>query len=136
MRLPPGSSYFPLKGTDYLISYPPSVKIPFLGPYSFAIHIAGLHFAGVECDMVGERFVRMGGFAIEPGGVGRTFISNLNSIVGSSPFPFAKCAARCRCKVAIKLHIFRWNVVNRRVAGFQYAFGAMGVCDDQTVEDH
>jgi hypothetical protein len=135
-KLPPKRPHSPLKRPYDIVRDPAAVKVAFLGLHSLAVHVAGVHFARIECNVVGERFVGMRRLAIEPGSVGRAFAAYADSIVRSCSLPFAKRAARRGCEVAVKLHVLRRDVVNGRVAGFQDAFGAPRIGDHQAIEDH
>ncbi len=133
--LPASSTRLAFKRPNNLTCNPPSIKIPRLRLHLLAIHIAGVHLAGIEGDIAGERLVGVGWLAIIPGPVGEGSLSDLDCVVGGAALPFAECRVSRRDEVCGELHIFRWDIVDRRVAGLQDTFGATRICDDDAIQD-
>ena len=72
---------------------------------------------------------------IKPRRIGHGFVTNGNGIVRGRTFPFTKCRARRFREVLLKLHIFRWNIVNGWEAAFEYAFRTLRLCNHYPIKN-
>ena len=133
--LPPPGTGFPFERPHNILGDPTPVEVSWLGDHQFAIYPAFVHFGRIESHIVFNGHKRGCGVIIIPGGIFNFFPIYLKMVITTFTFPFAISAMRRRDEER-GFNIRRWEVIARRMTGFQYAITLRSIGDLFSVEYH
>jgi len=132
--LPSESARPALERPDNIRGNPAAVKIAFLGLHALVVDVTGVDFAGVKGEVVGDGLIGTADVGIAPADGGARFSLHNQIPVNGLALELAVSRSPLALAQPFRAHVFRWQVINRRMTGFQDSVALVGICNDLIID--